>query len=100
MLAASSARPPSQYTSPSGRPTVSSASPSAGPPELKYSIIMESGAPGQAGTLALTIEECRNLKKGNDTYVQVYLLPGNHEHTFIKCTCTVHCKYSQEPTRN
>ena len=40
---------------------------------------MESGAPGQAGTLALTIEECRNLKKGNDTYVQVYLLPGNHK---------------------
>ena len=41
--------------------------------------MMESGALGQSGTLALTIEECRNLKKGNDTYVQVYLLPGNHK---------------------
>ena len=52
---------------------------SSGPAELRYSIMMESGAPGQSGTLALTIEECRNLKKGNDTYVQVYLLPGNHK---------------------
>ena len=78
LTAGGGSRPPSQYSSPSGpsgRPT----STGGGPPELRYSIVMESGAPGQSGTLALTIEECRNLKKGNDTYVQVYLLPGNHK---------------------
>ena len=78
LTAGGGSRPPSQYSSPSGpsgRPT----STGGGPAELRYSIMMESGAPGQSGTLALTIEECRNLKKGNDTYVQVYLLPGNHK---------------------
>ena len=85
MLTAGSSRPPSQYSSPSGpsggsgRPSSTASPGSSGPAELRYSIMMESGAPGQSGTLALTIEECRNLKKGNDTYVQVYLLPGNHK---------------------
>ena len=82
MLSASGGRVSSQYSGSSGRPSSSTASSSGGQqgqPELKYTIAMESGAPGQSGTLALTIEECRNLKKGNDTYVQVYLLPGNHK---------------------